>query len=118
MNTAGGVVAGDRLDVGIDVGPRTAVTLTSAAAEKVYRSQGAVAEITNRLAAALDPMRAAIEDACRDGSSEGVGAEGGASCKDGIIVARLVARAGEPLRRAVAAVLGSVDGLAVPRVWQ
>ena len=49
VNTAGGVVAGDRLGVEVAVGEGAAVTLTSAAAEKIYRSEGAEATIVTRL---------------------------------------------------------------------
>jgi urease accessory protein len=38
INTAGGVAGGDRLAIEIDVGGRAELTLTTAAAEKVYRA--------------------------------------------------------------------------------
>ncbi len=40
VNTAGGVAGGDRFDISIAAGPRSRLTVTTAAAEKVYRSQG------------------------------------------------------------------------------
>jgi urease accessory protein len=40
VNTAGGMAGGDRFDVEVDVGPGARLCLTSAAAEKVYRSLG------------------------------------------------------------------------------
>jgi urease accessory protein len=40
VNTAGGVASGDRFNVSIDAGRDTALTLTTAAAEKIYRSHG------------------------------------------------------------------------------
>jgi urease accessory protein len=49
VNTAGGVAGGDRFSVSIDAGPDTALTLTTAAAEKIYRSQGTPAAIDVRL---------------------------------------------------------------------
>jgi len=53
VNTAGGVAGGDRFSVAIDAGADTAVTLTTAAAEKIYRSHGSVAtiDVSLRLAA-------------------------------------------------------------------
>jgi urease accessory protein len=49
VNTAGGVAGGDRFSVSIDAGADTALTLTTAAAEKIYRSHGPAAEIDVRL---------------------------------------------------------------------
>jgi urease accessory protein len=45
VNTAGGVAGGDRFDMSINAGAGTALTLTTAAAEKVYRSHGPAATI-------------------------------------------------------------------------
>ncbi|GLR87307.1 urease accessory protein UreD [Bradyrhizobium iriomotense] len=45
VNTAGGVAGGDRFDVEISAGEGTRLTLTTAAAEKVYRAPGAAAEL-------------------------------------------------------------------------
>ena len=45
VNTAGGVAAGDRFDVSLHAGEGSALTLTTAAAEKIYRSQGLESEI-------------------------------------------------------------------------
>lgn len=45
VNTAGGVAGGDQFDISIDTGAGTALTLTTAAAEKIYRSQGSAAVI-------------------------------------------------------------------------
>jgi urease accessory protein len=45
VNTAGGIAGGDRFSVTIDAVASTALTVTTAAAEKVYRSQGPAAEI-------------------------------------------------------------------------
>ena len=45
VNTAGGVAGGDRFDVDIAAGERTRLTLTTAAAEKVYRAEGLPAQI-------------------------------------------------------------------------
>ncbi|WPZ34815.1 urease accessory protein UreD [Thalassobaculum sp. OXR-137] len=46
-NVAGGVVGGDRLSVSLDVGADEALLATTQAAEKVYRSDGAEAVLTN-----------------------------------------------------------------------
>lgn len=51
VNTGGGVVGGDKLEFAIEAGEGAAVALTSQASEKVYRSSGATAEISVRLAA-------------------------------------------------------------------
>jgi urease accessory protein len=40
INTAGGLAGGDRLDIAVTAGEGAAVTVTSAACEKVYRSTG------------------------------------------------------------------------------
>jgi urease accessory protein len=46
INTAGGVAGGDRLAVDIDVGAHAELTLTTAAAEKVYRALDEDASVT------------------------------------------------------------------------
>jgi urease accessory protein len=45
VNTAGGAAGGDRFDIDMTAGPGTSLTVTTAAAEKVYRSHGPSAEI-------------------------------------------------------------------------
>src|SRR5215468_11127411 len=45
LNTAGGVAGGDRFDIDIEAGEGTRLTLTTAAAEKVYRAVGKPAEL-------------------------------------------------------------------------
>jgi len=45
VNTAGGVAGGDRFDVEIAAGEGTRLTLTTAAAEKVYRAAGLPAQL-------------------------------------------------------------------------
>jgi urease accessory protein len=52
VNTAGGIAGGDRHDLDIAVGRRGALTVTTAAAEKIYRALGAPAEIAVRLSVA------------------------------------------------------------------
>jgi urease accessory protein len=54
VNTAGGVAGGDRFSVSIDAGQGTALTLTTAAAEKIYRSHGPSAAIDVSLRVATD----------------------------------------------------------------
>ena len=49
VNTAGGVAGGDRFDIDIAAGTGSQLTVTTAAAEKVYRSNGPDAEMTVRL---------------------------------------------------------------------
>lgn len=45
VNTAGGVAGGDHFDIGIAAGEGARLTLTTAAAEKVYRAPGAAAQL-------------------------------------------------------------------------
>lgn len=49
INTAGGMTGGDRFDVDIKVGVGARLTVTTAAAEKIYRSLGPPTEITVKL---------------------------------------------------------------------
>ncbi len=50
INTAGGIAAGDRFTTVIALRPEAEFVLTTAAAEKIYRSDGATAEIVARIA--------------------------------------------------------------------
>jgi urease accessory protein len=50
VNTAGGMTGGDRFDIDVSVGAAASLTLTTAAAEKIYRSLGPDAEIDVKLA--------------------------------------------------------------------
>src|ERR1700759_5228669 len=52
VNTAGGVAGGDRFDIDIAAGEGARLTLTTAAAEKVYRAPDAPAELNIALKAA------------------------------------------------------------------
>jgi len=45
VNTAGGVAGGDRFDVEISAGAASRLTLTTAAAEKIYRTSGQPAQL-------------------------------------------------------------------------
>jgi urease accessory protein len=45
VNTAGGMASGDRFDLDVAVGPGAKLTVTTAAAEKIYRSLGPDTEI-------------------------------------------------------------------------
>ena len=46
LNTAGGLTGGDRIDIQVALAPGCEATVTSAAAEKVYRSLGDATEIS------------------------------------------------------------------------
>src|ERR1700756_4645050 len=52
VNTAGGVAGGDRFDIEIAAGEESRLTMTTAAAEKVYRAQGPAARLNIALKAA------------------------------------------------------------------
>jgi urease accessory protein len=52
VNTAGGIAGGDRFDIDIAVGEGSRLAVTTAAAEKVYRAQGAAAAVNITLKAA------------------------------------------------------------------
>ncbi len=52
VNTAGGVAGGDRFDIDIAAGEGARLTLTTAAAEKIYRAEGAPAQLNISLKAA------------------------------------------------------------------
>ena len=45
VNTGGGIVGGDRLSIELSLAPQADVTITSVAAEKIYRSAGPDAEL-------------------------------------------------------------------------
>src|ERR1700694_1167135 len=51
VNTAGGIAGGDRFDIDIVAGEASRLTLTTAAAEKVYRAEGPAARLTIALKA-------------------------------------------------------------------
>src|SRR6202035_602483 len=52
VNTAGGIAGGDRFDIDIATGEGSRLTLTTAAAEKIYRAQGPAAQVNIALKAA------------------------------------------------------------------
>ena len=52
VNTAGGIASGDRFDIDITAGEGARLTLTTAAAEKVYRAPGPAAQLNIALRAA------------------------------------------------------------------
>jgi urease accessory protein len=51
VNTAGGIAGGDRFDIEIASGDAARLTVTTAAAEKIYRADGAAAELNITLKA-------------------------------------------------------------------
>jgi urease accessory protein len=54
LNTAGGIAGGDRFDIDIATGEGSRLAVTTAAAEKVYRTDGPAAELNIALKAAAD----------------------------------------------------------------
>ncbi|HSI42498.1 MAG TPA: urease accessory protein UreD [Xanthobacteraceae bacterium] len=71
LNTGGGIAGGDSLFTQVEAGPGTRLTVTTQAAEKIYRSDGAASRIEVRLVAsagaALDwmPQASILFDAAR-----------------------------------------------------
>jgi urease accessory protein len=51
VTTSGGLVAGDRLDVGVGLAPGATAHVTASAAEKIYRSTGRTTRVTQSLSA-------------------------------------------------------------------
>jgi urease accessory protein len=49
VTTSGGLVAGDRIDITVEVGNGAVAHVTGSAAEKIYRSTGATIEVEQRL---------------------------------------------------------------------
>lgn len=49
VNTAGGIAGGDRFDLDVEVGAQARLSVSGAAAEKIYRTHGPDAEISVRL---------------------------------------------------------------------
>jgi urease accessory protein len=54
VNTAGGIAGGDRFDIDIAAGEGARLTVTTAAAEKIYRAQGPAAQVNITLKAAAN----------------------------------------------------------------
>jgi urease accessory protein len=54
VNTAGGIAGGDRFDIDIAAGDGAHLTVTTAAAEKIYRSHGPEAQVNIALRAGAD----------------------------------------------------------------
>jgi urease accessory protein len=54
VNTAGGVAGGDRFEIDIAAGEGARLTVTTAAAEKIYRAQGPAAQLNITLKAAAN----------------------------------------------------------------
>src|SRR5882672_3298495 len=54
VNTAGGIAGGDRFDIDIAAGEDSRLTVTTAAAEKIYRAQGPAAQLNISLKAAAN----------------------------------------------------------------
>jgi urease accessory protein len=52
VNTAGGIAGGDRFDIDVAAGEGSRLTVTTAAAEKIYRAQGPAAQLNIALKAA------------------------------------------------------------------
>jgi urease accessory protein len=54
VNTAGGIAGGDRFEIDITAAEGSRLTVTTAAAEKIYRAQGAAAQVKLALKAAAN----------------------------------------------------------------
>src|ERR1700723_1639811 len=90
VNTAGGVAGGDRFEIDIAAGEGARLTLTTAAAEKIYRAESNPAQ--------LERIRMV---------SDRFGGEVGISAWNGFAMARFCAQDAARLRADMAAVLGS-----------
>lgn len=56
INTSGGLTGGDRLDIEAQAGAKSALTLTTQAAERAYRAKSGMARVRNALTVAEDAM--------------------------------------------------------------
>src|SRR4051794_26880391 len=54
VNTAGGIAGGDRFEIDVTSGEGSRLTVTTAAAEKIYRAQGPAAQLNIALKAAAN----------------------------------------------------------------
>jgi urease accessory protein len=85
VNTAGGIAGGDRFDIDISAAEGARLTLTTAAAEKVYRASGAAAELNIGLKVAPSahlswlPQETILFDAARIFRSIDIELQAGAS---------------------------------------
>ena len=93
VTTSGGLVAGDRINLAVTLGKGAAAHITGSAAEKIYRSTGAVTRIKQRLSADVGawieylPPKAILFDRARLRRSTRVElAEGAGFLGGGIIV--------------------------------
>lgn len=122
-NVSGGVAGGDRLDVEVEAGPETDTTLTTQAAEKVYRALDTPSQITTRLrvgdGARLEwlPHETILFDGARLDRSMEIELSDGAS---GLFLESLVlgrAASGETFRRGSVVERWSINGSSVP-LWR
>lgn len=92
LNTAGGLVGGDSLEVEIRVDARARALVTGQAAEKVYRSDGPEVTITNHLAVGEDgwlewmPQEAILFDRARLRRRLSIDLAAGARCIAGEMI--------------------------------
>ena len=123
VNTAGGIACGDRFSVGIEARAGTAVTVATPAAEKIYRSDGALAEFAATLTlgakARLDwlPQETVLFDAARECLLPTDGCEAAMSAWNGLLAVRFCAVTVEALRAAAIPFLLAFRGEPLPRVW-
>lgn len=107
VRRGGALILADRLALSGDIAGILARPAIAAGAAAV----ASLLHVAPDAEAARDRLRAALAGLC--------GAEGGASLRDGIVIARIVARDGLALRRAVVAALAAVrHDRPLPRVWQ
>ena len=105
VNTAGGIAGGDRFDIGIAAAEGARLTLTTAAAEKIYRAPGAAAELNIGLKVATGahlswlPQETILFDQARIARSIDIDLQKGASLLLGEIAVFGRAAMGETMRR-------------------
>jgi len=105
VNTAGGMAGGDRFDIGISAAEGARLTLTTAAAEKVYRAPAAAAELNIGLKVASSahlswlPQETILFDQAKISRSIDVELQAGASLLLAEIAVFGRAAMGETMRR-------------------
>ena len=126
INTAGGMAGGDRFNLDVTVAPGARLVVTTAAAEKVYRTLAPDATIDVKLAVAKGGVALAtvlvvpgdekLAAAVR-ALGEKYRGEVGVSTWNDFAVVRFCARDGAALRHDLVEVFTAVRGARLPHLW-